>query len=184
MSATPVRSAIAARYATALFALAEAAGALEATRDELDGLRRAIAENADLARLVRSPLYSRAEQSRGMQAVLARAGASGLIKRFVGLVASKRRLFALPDMARAFTEMVAVARGEMTAEVTTAHHLHDEHKARLAEILHTHYGKDVTISAVRDPAILGGLIVKVGSRMIDGSLATKLLNLELAMKEA
>jgi F-type H+-transporting ATPase subunit delta len=143
-----------------------------------------VAESADLARLVRSPVFSADEQLRGLSAVLDRAGIGGLAARFLKLVTTNRRLFAARDMIRGYRELVAVHKGEATAEITVAETLKDDHVAALKSALKAISGKDVDLDIKIDPAIIGGLVVKLGSRMIDTSLRTKLNAIRHAMKEA
>lgn len=178
-------SGMAGRYATALFELAREEDALEQVVRDLDDFDRLVAESADLARLVRSPVFSSEEQTRGVAAVLARAGIGGLAANFIKLVASNRRLFAIRDMIRAFRALVARHRGEVTAHVTVAEPLRDEHMTALKDALKAvSGGKDVKLQVTVDPAIIGGLVVKLGSRMVDSSLRTKLNAIKFAMKEA
>ena len=175
---------MAGRYATALFELAEAQGALDAVAADLRAIGKMLNESSDLTRLVRSPVFSAEEQGRAFAAVLDKAGAAPLVKNFVGLVIRNRRLFALADMIAGYTAILARHRGEMTADVTSAHPLNDAQVARLKASLKTATGKDVQIDTRVDASLLGGLVVKVGSRMIDSSLKTKLNSLQIAMKEA
>lgn len=184
MSSDHPVSGVAGRYATALFELAEAQSALDAVAADLDGIRAMMNESEDLLRLVRSPIYSAEEQGRAFAAILDKAGASGLVKNFVGLVIQNRRLFALPDMISAYRAILAAKRGEMTADVTSAHPLADAQIESLKAALKSATGRDVNINTKVDAALLGGLVVKVGSRMIDSSLRTKLNSLKIAMKEA
>jgi len=175
---------MASRYATALFELAEGAKSLDATASDLANVSALINESDDLRRLVLSPVFSADEQARAFAAVLERAGIKGLVANFIGLVIHNRRLFALPDMIRGFNAMLAAKRGEMTADVTSAHALNDSQIQSLKASLKSATGRDVQINANVDASLLGGLVVKVGSRMIDSSLKTKLNSLKLAMKEA
>ena len=175
---------MAGRYATALFELAEGANSLDATASDLANVSALINESDDLRRLVLSPVFSADEQGRAIAAVLERAGIKGLVANFIGLVIHNRRLFALPDMIRGFNAMLAVKRGELTADVTSAHALNDAQIQSLKASLKSATGRDVQINATVDASLLGGLVVKVGSRMIDSSLKTKLNSLKLAMKEA
>ena len=177
-------SGMAGRYATALFELADETNALDAVARDLGQLAEMMRASKDLVRVVRSPLVSREEQARAMAALLDRIGAHDLTRRFVGLLAQKRRLFALADMIRAYRALLAQKRGEMTAHVTSAHPLDSEQRAALSDILHVTFKRDVKLETTVDQNLLGGLIVKVGSRMIDSSLATKLDRLKLAMREA
>ena len=177
-------SGVAGRYATALFELAEAQGALDAVAGDLESIVKMLNESSDLTRLVRSPIFSAEEQSRAFGAVLDKAGASGLVKNFVGLVIKNRRLFVLPGMIGAYTTLLAQKRGEMTADVLSAHPLQAAQIDSLKAALKAATGRDVRIVTKVDAALLGGLVVTVGSRMIDSSLRTKLNSLKIAMKEA
>jgi len=177
-------SGVAGRYATALFELAEAQGALDAVAGDLASIMTMLNESSDLTRLVRSPIFSAEEQSRAFGAVLDKAGASGLVKNFVGLVIKNRRLFVLPGMIGAYTTLLAQKRGEMTVDVLSAHPLQAAQIDSLKAALKAATGRDVRIVTKVDAALLGGLVVTVGSRMIDSSLRTKLNSLKIAMKEA
>jgi F-type H+-transporting ATPase subunit delta len=175
-------SGLAGRYAAALFELAEADKGLDRVVEDLGRLGAMIGSSDDLTRLVRSPVISRDDQTRGMTAIMEKAGMDALTQRFVGMVARNRRLFALTDMIAAFLALVAQRRGEVTADVTSAVELTDgEHKSLVAALKKA-IGTKVAVSAQVDETLLGGLIVKVGSRMIDSSLSTKLQQLRLAMK--
>lgn len=175
-------SGVAGRYASALFDLAKEAGALDAVSDDLVRLKQLIDEDGDLATLIKSPLYSRSEQMAAMQAVLERAAANALTVKFVGVAAENRRLFVLPDMIDAFASLLAEHRGEVTAEVASAFGLSDAQQSTLCDTLEKRLDRKVILDLSVDPTILGGLVVRVGSRMIDSSLRTKLDNLQLAMK--
>ncbi len=177
-------SGVAGRYATALFDLARESNTIDALKADLDRFDALIAGSADLLRLVRSPVFSADEQLQALTAVLERAAIAGLAERFLKLVAANRRLFAVRDMVKAFGALVADHKGEATAEVTVAEQLKDEHVAALRAALKAVTGKDVDLAVKVDPAILGGLVVKVGSRMVDTSLRTKLNAIRHAMKEA
>jgi len=175
---------MAGRYATALFDLALEANAIEAVKADLDRFDALLAESADLTRLVRSPVFSADEQLQALSAVLERAGIRGLAANFFKLAASNRRLFAVRDMVKAFRALVARHKGEATAEVTVAEALKDQHVDALRAALKSVTGMDVDLDVKVDPAILGGLVVKLGSRMVDSSLRTKLNGIKHAMKEA
>jgi F-type H+-transporting ATPase subunit delta len=177
-------SGLAGRYATALFELAAEASVIDAVASDLARLRALVNESADLARLVRSPVFTREEQGKAMDAVLVRMGVNGLTRNFIGLLAQKRRLFALPGIGAAFEALVANQRGEMTANVTSAQALKPEQRSALAATLKDALKRDVRISESVDPSLLGGLIVKIASRQIDSSLKSKLVRLERAMKGA
>lgn len=173
---------LAARYAAALFDLADEKKQLDQVAADLSSLKQAIGGSGDLRRLIRSPVLSRADQARAMAALLDRAGACELVRRFVGLVAQNRRLFVLPDMIDSYLSQLAGRRGEMTAEVVSARPLSDAQRDAVAAALRKAVGGKVAVAARVDPALIGGLVVKVGSRLIDSSLRTKLHRLQLAMK--
>ena len=175
---------MAGRYATALFELALEANAVEAVKADLDRFDALVAESADLNRLVRSPVFSAEEQLQALSVVLDRVGISGLAANFFKLVAANRRLFAVHDMIKAFRALVAQHKGEATAAVTVAEPLKDQHVDALRAALKSVTGKDVDLDIKIDPAILGGLVVKLGSRMVDSSLRTKLNAIKIAMQEA
>ena len=181
---TPVLSGMAGRYATALFDLALEVNAIEAVNADLDRFDALVAGSADLTRLVRSPVFSTEEQLQALSAVLDRAGIRGLAANFLKLAASNRRLFAVRDMIKAFRALVAQHKGEATAAVTVAEPLKDQHVDALRAALKAVTGKDVDLDVKVDPTILGGLVVKLGSRMVDSSLRTKLSAIKHAMKEA
>ena len=171
------------RYATALFELALEAKSLDDVGAALDAFQDMLEMSTDLTRLVRSPVFSADDQNRAINAVIEKAGITGLAANFIGLVARNRRLFAVSDMIRDYRKLLAVHRGEITAQVASAEKLSEAQVAALKEALKEKVGRDVQLDASVDPALLGGLIVKVGSRMIDTSLRTKLNNLKIAMKE-
>ena len=177
-------SGIAGRYATALYDLADEQKALDAVKTDLDTVRALIDDSADLRLLIQSPLFTRRDQARAVAAVLERAGISDLVRRFVAVVADNRRLFALPDMIVAYGALLAQRRGEVTAEVTSAAPLSEAQLAAIDTVLRGAVGGKIAVDTRVDPDIIGGLIVKIGSRMIDNSLKTKLQRLQLAMKGA
>lgn len=176
-------SGMAGRYATALFELALEANALDAVKADLDRFDAMITDSPDLLRLVRSPVFSAEDQSKALIAVLQQAGISGVAANFLKLVAANRRLFAVSDMLRGFRALVARHKGEVTAEVTVAEKLSDARLAEIKTTLKAVTGKDVQVDVNIDPTIIGGLIVKLGSRMVDSSLRTKLNSIKHAMKE-
>ncbi len=180
----PLRSGVATRYAFALFDLARDERAVDAVAADLDRFGALIAESDDLKRLIRSPVFTSDEQQRAVDAILAKAGIGGLAANFVRLVAGKRRLFALPDMIRAFRGLVAEAKGIVRAEVTLAQAPSDaamaDIKAALKEVAKAEIALDVRI----DPNLIGGLIVKIGSRMVDASVRSKLNAIRLSLNEA
>jgi F-type H+-transporting ATPase subunit delta len=172
------------RYAIALFELAREAKSLDPVAADLDSFSAMLDESKDLVRLVRSPVFSTQEQVGALQALFAKAGIKGLAANFIGLAARNRRLFAIADMITAYRALMAAQRGEIAAEVTSAEKLSASQVARLKAELKAAAGSDVLLTQTVDPSILGGLIVKIGSRMVDSSLATKLNNLKVAMKGA
>ena len=185
MSATPIDvSGLPGRYASALFELAEEQAALDGVRDDLTGLQTMIREAPELARVLTSPVIGRDEQSAAVDAVMERAGIGDLTRRFVNVVARNRRLFALPGMIDVYRALLAQRRGEMTAEVTSAQPLSETQRSALESALMRSVGANVSIDAKVDPDILGGLVVKVDSRMVDSSLRTKLEKLKISMKGA
>jgi F-type H+-transporting ATPase subunit delta len=174
---------MAGRYAAALFELASEAGAIDAVGADLKRFAGLIAESSDLERLVKSPVFSADEQLAGLSAVLNRVGIGGLAGQFLRLTAANRRLFAVPDMMRAYHALVAKSRGEETAHVVTAEPLDANHVDALKSALKAATGKDVGLTIDVDPSLIGGLTVQVGSRMVDASLKTKLQSIKIAMKE-
>lgn len=175
---------MAGRYATALFELAESDAALDAMAADLGRIEALLNDSADLQRLVASPVFGADDQGRAFAAILDRAGIKGLVANFVGLVIRNRRLFALPAMIAGFKQLLAKKRGEVTADVASAHPLSETQLQSLRQALKAATGREVQINTRVDEGLLGGLVVKVGSRMIDSSLKTKLNSLKLAMKEA
>jgi F-type H+-transporting ATPase subunit delta len=181
-SQTQESGGLAQRYSQALFELADEERALEAVASDLDSLLAMIAGSDDLNRLIRSPVISRDDQLRAMTALVEAAGMHALTGKFIGLLARNRRLFVLPGIIRAFRDLLARRRGETAAEVTSAQQLSEAHLQALAAALKKVVGTEVSIVDRVDPSILGGLVVKVGSRMVDSSLSAKLQRLRLAMK--
>jgi F-type H+-transporting ATPase subunit delta len=176
-------SGVAERYAGSLFELAADAKAIGQVETDLASFEALLNSSEDLVRLIRSPVFSAEEQSKAIGAVLEKAGITGLAGNFLRVVANNRRLFAVPAMIKAFRKIAAEARGEIAAEVTSAHALSAAQEAELKATLKSVAGKDVAISVTIDPSMLGGLVVKIGSRQIDTSLKTKLASLKLALKE-
>jgi F-type H+-transporting ATPase subunit delta len=176
-------SGVAERYAGSLFELAANVGAIGQVETDLASFEALLNSSEDLVRLIRSPVFSAEEQSKAIGAVLESSGISGLAGNFLRVVANNRRLFAVPAMIKAFRKIAAEARGEIAAEVTSAHALSPAQEAELKATLKSVAGKDVAITVTVDPSLLGGLVVKIGSRQIDTSLKTKLASLKLALKE-
>jgi F-type H+-transporting ATPase subunit delta len=179
----PIMASMAGRYAHALYELAVEARQLPVVEQELQTFQDVVDLSEDLQRLIRSPVFSSEEQQAAISAVLSRVGIGGLTANFLGLAAHNRRLFAVPDMIKAFRAMAARARGEVQAEVTSASPLNDDQMQVLREALRASTGQKVQLATKVDPALLGGLVVKMGSRMIDSSLRTKLNSLKIRMKE-
>lgn len=175
-------SELASRYASALFDLADGQQALDQTAQDLMSVKALLAESADLRRLIGSPLLARNEQERAMEAVLVAAGIGELVRKFVGLVARNRRLFTLPGMIDGYLAQLARRRGEVTARITVARPLTDVQWNQLAAALNQSEGGNVKLNVWVDPSLIGGMIVKIGSRMVDSSVRTKLNKLQIAMK--
>ncbi len=175
-------SALAGRYATALFDIADERRALDEVAADLRQLRAMMAGSPDLMRLVRSPVLSRLDQAQAVAALAQRAELSALVRDFLAVVARNRRLFAVPAMIDGFLAMLAERRGEVTAEVVAAQPLTESQLAALGEHLRRTAGRRVSIDARVDQRLIGGMIVKVGSRMVDASIESKLRRLQLAMK--
>jgi F-type H+-transporting ATPase subunit delta len=180
----PITSGMAGRYATALFELALEQRAVDAVRADLDRFDVLVSESDDLNRLVRSPVFGADEQARALSGVLDKAGIGGVAANFLKLVTRNRRLFAVRQIIKAYRALVARHKGEVTAQVTVAEKLSDAHLAALKDALKQVTKQDVQLDVQIEPAIIGGLVVKLGSRMVDTSLRTKLNAIKHAMKEA
>jgi F-type H+-transporting ATPase subunit delta len=181
-SETTAVSGLAERYAAALFDLADERRILDEVASDLRQLRAMVQASPDLLRLIRSPILSRDEQSKGIGALAERAGLSPLVRDFLAVVARNRRLFAVPAMIEAFLAKLAARRGEVTAEVFAAQPLSEAQLAALNEQLRRSIGSRVSVDVHVDPGLIGGLVLKLGSRMVDGSIKSKLQRLQLAMK--
>ena len=181
-SSSPV-SGIAERYAGSLYELAAQSKSVEAVEADLGRFEALLADSDDLSRMIKSPVFSAEEQFKAVAAIADKAGITGLVGNFLRVVAQNRRLFAVPAMIKAFREIAADARGEVAADVASAHPLTPAQQEELKAALKGVTGKDVAIAATVDPSLLGGLVVKIGSRQIDTSLRTKLNSLKLALKE-
>lgn len=171
-----------ARYATALYALADEQKLLDAVAEDLRALRGLIDESGDLRRLIRSPVLTRAAQGNAIAALAERAAFQPLVRNILGLLARNRRLFVLPQVIEAYLTELAARRGEVTAQVISAQALSEAQRSSLDERLRRAVGGKVAIELRVDPSLLGGLVVKLGSRMVDASLSSKLHRLQLAMK--
>ncbi len=172
------------RYATALFELADEGKCLDEVAKDLKALHDLYGESEDLQRLVLSPILDREDQARAVDAIAERQQVHDLTRKFVGLLATKRRLFAFDGIMKAFLEEVARRRGEVTAEVTSARSLSQEQTDAIEAALRSAVGSKVAVNHHVDPELIGGLVVRVGSRMVDSSLKTKLQKLSYAMKGA
>ena len=177
-------SGMAGRYASALFALAQEAKSTDKVAADLKIFGDLVASSEDLQRLVKSPVFSGEAQTKALSAILAKAGVSGVAANFLKLVAQKRRLFAVGDMIDGFNKLNDAAKGVSRAEVTVASALSGAQMDALkAQLMQVTGGKSVDVAVKIDPSIIGGLIVKLGSRMVDGSLKTKLNSIRTRMKE-
>jgi F-type H+-transporting ATPase subunit delta len=178
-----ISSGIAARYATALFDLSKEEKGLSTLEGDADALDAALAASADLRDLIASPILTREDQGRAIAAIAAKMGLSALTTNTLALMAANRRLFVLPQLVADLRERIATEKGEVTAEVTAAAALSAEQAKKLAETLKARVGKDVKLKTAVDESLIGGLVVKLGSTMIDTSIRSKLAALQNAMKE-
>ena len=180
----PIISGMAGRYATALFELALDNTAVDAIKADLDRFDALVAESEDLRRLVRSPVFSAETQGKALGAVLDKVGIDGLTAKFLKVITANRRLFAVREINRTYRALVARHHGEISAQVTVAEPLSDAHRSAIMDALKSVTGKEnVGLDVKVDPAIIGGLVVKLGSRMVESSLRTKLNSIKHAMKE-
>lgn len=180
---TSISTGIAERYATAIFELAKDDNALSQLEADFDALATAEAESADLHDMITSPIYSREEQAAGITAIADKMGLGPTVKNALALMASKRRLFVLPQVAQQLREMIAEEKGEVTADVVSATALTQEQSDKLVASLSQSVGKTVKLNSTVDETLIGGLVVKVGSTMIDTSVRSKLAALQNTMKE-
>jgi F-type H+-transporting ATPase subunit delta len=178
----PVMAGVAGRYASALFDLAHEQNQLDEVDRDLTTFQGMLDQSPDLGRLVRSPAFAAEEQERALGAVMDWASIGATTGNFLKVVTRNRRLFAAEDMIKTFRTLLARHRGEVAAEVKSAVALSEEQLAALKDKLRANYGKDVRIAASVDPSLLGGLVIKIGSRMFDSSLKTKLTNLKVVLK--
>nr|WP_269751792.1 F0F1 ATP synthase subunit delta [Pseudophaeobacter flagellatus] len=178
-----ISAGIAARYATAIFEIAEESKALDSLETSINDLAAALADSDDLQNLLSSPLISRDEQEAAIAAIAKKMGLAPVLGNSLALMAQKRRLFVVPALITALRDRLAEARGEVTAEVISAKALTKTQSDKLAKTLAARVGKQITINATVDESIIGGLVVKVGSKMIDSSIRSKLNSLQNAMKE-
>ena len=178
-----ISTGIAARYATAMFELATEAKALDALEADVFALEAVLADSADLSDLITSPIYSRDETEAAIGAVAAAMGLNDMTGNTLRLMAAKRRLFVVPALLRALRAQIAEHKGEVTADVISAKALTKTQSDKLAKALKASVGKDVNLNATVDESLIGGLVIKVGSKMIDSSIRSKLNALQNTMKE-
>ena len=178
-----ISTGIAQRYASAVFEIAKEAKNVKEIEGDLDNLAQALADSDDFRNLIHSPIYTRDQQGAAITAIAKKMGLSGTMTNTLALMATKRRLFVVPQLVKALRELIAEDKGEVTAEVTSAKALTKAQSDKLAKTLKAQTGKDVSLQATVDESLIGGLIVKVGSKMIDTSIRSKLANLQNAMKE-
>jgi len=178
-----ISSGIAERYATAIFEIAKESKSLPKLESNIDDLRAALADSADLREVIASPVLARADQARVMDAIAKKMKLEPAMANGLAVMAGKRRLFVLPQLLQQLSAMIADDKGEMTADVTSAKALTKAQSDKLAKTLKARVGKDVKINATVDESLIGGLVVKVGSKMIDTSIRSRLNSLQNAMKE-
>ena len=178
-----ISSGIAKRYATAVFELSKEANSLESLEADVDALDGALTDSADLRTLITSPVYSRDQVTSAITAVSQKMNLSQTVTGTLGLMASKRRLFALPQALSALRDLIAEEKGEITAEVTSANALSPEQEADLVRVLKERVGKEIKLKSTVDESLIGGLVINVGSQMIDTSIRAQLAALKNSMKE-
>ena len=178
-----ISTGVASRYATAVFELANEAGGIDALERDVDTLDALVGDSPEFRDLIHSPVYPRDEQSNAVAAIAESVGLGATVTNTLRLMASKRRLFVLPQLVAALRVRIADAKGEVTAEVTSARVLSDAQAEALAATLKASVGKDVKMNVAVDESLIGGLVVKVGSKMIDTSIRSKLAALQNTMKE-
>lgn len=182
-SSASLTSGVAGRYATALFEIARDGGSIDKVEADISAVAAALEASPDLRGMISSPVYSREDQAAAIRALATRMDLGADVANTLGLMAANRRLFVLPGVIAQLRALIAEHRGEVTAEVRSATPLTDDQTAALAARLKDTVGKDVTLDVTVDPALIGGLVVKVGSRMIDTSIRAKLAALQNVMKE-
>lgn len=183
MSDSTSSSGVAGRYATALFEIADESDALDAVEAALGQLRAALDVSPELAHMIRSPIVSRENQGAAMAKICDAIGVGAPVSSAVGLMAANRRLFTLPQVIKGYNELLAKKRGVQSAEVVSAKPLSDDQRAALEDAIKTSVGADIALNATVDEGLIGGLVVKVGSKMIDTSIRSKLASLKTAMNE-
>lgn len=174
---------IAGRYAQAVFDIVKEEGGLDALAQQVDDLGAALADSTDLKDLINSPLYTREQQTGAIAALASKMGLSATLANTLQLMGKNRRLFVLPQLVTRLGDLIAEERGEVTADVTSAIALSDEQQKRLADTLSEKSGKKVKLKTRVDESLIGGMIVKMGSQMIDSSVRSKLASLQNVMKE-
>lgn len=174
---------MAGRYATALFEIAKERSILPAVEADLTAIEAALAESADLRDTIASPVFSREDMAAAIKAIAAKMNLGTEVTSTLGLMADNRRLFVLPELIASVKALAAAERGEVTAEVTTAKPLTETQATALRSALKASVGKDVELAVTVDESLIGGLVIKVGSRMVDSSIRSKLANLQNVMKE-
>ncbi|QJF53237.1 F0F1 ATP synthase subunit delta [Roseobacter ponti] len=178
-----ISTSIAARYATAVYDIAKDGDNVKALEADLDALQAAMNDSEDFRTLIHSPIYTREEQAGAISAIAAKMNLTDTVANTLALMAQKRRLFVVPQLLSTLRDIIATEKGEVTAEVVSARALTKAQSEKLARTLKASTGKDVTLNATVDESLIGGLVVKVGSRMIDTSIRAKLNSLQNAMKE-
>jgi F-type H+-transporting ATPase subunit delta len=178
-----ISTSIAARYATAVYEIAKDEKSVPALEDDINALQGALSESEDFRALISSPIYSREEQAGAISALASKMGLSDTVANTLSLMAQKRRLFVLPQLIATLRDVIAEAKGEVTADVISAKALTKAQTEKLAKTLKASTGKTVTLNETVDESLIGGLVVKVGSRMIYTSIRSKLNSLQNAMKE-
>ncbi len=178
-----ISTSIAARYATAVYDIAKDGGTVKALEADIDALQAAMNDSEDFRTLIHSPIYTREEQAGAITAIASKMNLTDTMANTLALMAQKRRLFVVPQLLSTLRDIIAAEKGEVTAEVVSAKALTKAQSEKLAKTLKASTGKDVTLNATVDESLIGGLVVKVGSRMIDTSIRAKLNSLQNAMKE-
>ena len=178
-----ISTSIASRYAAAVFELANESKSVAKIESDLDALNGALTDSADFNALIHSPIYSREEQTDAIAAIASKMGLTSLMSNTLAVMADKRRLFVLPQLVQSLRNLIAESKGEVGADVVSAKALTKAQTDKLAKTLKAQFGKTVTINATVDESLIGGLVVKVGSKMIDTSIRAKLNSLQNAMKE-
>ena len=178
-----ISTSIASRYASAIFELATESKSVPKIEADLNALNQALTDSADFGALIHSPIYTRSEQTNAIAGIAKKMGLTELMSNTLAVMAQKRRLFVLPQLVQTLRDLIAESKGEVGADVTSAKALTKAQSDKLAKTLKSQFGKTVTINATVDESLIGGLVVKVGSKMIDTSIRSKLNSLQNAMKE-